>query len=146
MPLFVFIANLINHHEFASVKLRPPNSKLTRSLKYIVLRAMESNLVVSFDKADAHVSEDNIIVDKEGGYVYAVSQECMSARKKERGNREDAIITDQCEMAQSEVCGVINPVLNHCPSKRAARKLAGAFMLDKSLVSGWRQPRRLCIR
>ena len=127
MPLFVFIANLINHHEFASVKLRPPNSKLTRSLKYIVLRAMESNLVVSFDEADARVSEDDIIVDKEGDYVYSVER---------MGNREDALITDQCEMAQSEVCGAINPVLNHCPSKRATRKLAGAFTLDKSLVSG----------
>ncbi|KIM72991.1 hypothetical protein PILCRDRAFT_15599 [Piloderma croceum F 1598] len=36
--------------------------------------------------------------------------------------------------------------INHCPSKRAARKLAGAFTLDKSLVSGWRRPRRPCIR
>lgn len=71
---------------------------------------------------------------------------CQSVRKKEHGNREDAIITDQCEMIQSEVCGVINPVLNHCPSNRAARKLAGAFTLDKSLVSGWQRPRRLCIR
>jgi len=91
------------------------------------VRAIESNLVVSFDEADARVSEDDIIVDKEGDYVYSVER---------MGNREDALITDQCEMAQSEVCGAINPVLNHCPSKRATRKLAGAFTLDKSLVSG----------
>ena len=84
--------------------------------------------------------------------VWRVHQQ---GRQKEQENREDTPITDQCEIAQSEVCSaslnkksiqlilcstdIINPIIKplfcSTTNQKSCMQLAGAFTLDQLFMN-----------